>query len=58
MAELQEFIDISDKTKAKEEEDMKLARWMGSPHLVGAMEESDPGLVLASINYDKIILEH
>ena len=30
----------------------------GIPPSVSAVEESDPGLVLASVNYDKIILEN
>ena len=57
-SELQELMEISEKTKAKEEENMKLAHLMGRPPPVGAMEESDPGLVLASVNYDKIIVEN
>ena len=35
-----------------------MAQLMGRPPLVGAVEESDPGLVLGSVNYDKIILEN
>ena len=58
MAESQTLMVISKKTKAKEERDIKMAQLMGRPPLVGAVEESDPGLVIASVNYDKIILEN
>ena len=49
-------MNISDKTKAKEEKNLNLAQSMGRLPPVDAMEESDPGLVLASVNYEKIIL--
>ena len=58
IGELQELVEISEKTKAKEEESRKLAHLMGRPPLVGAMEECAPGLVLASVNFDKIIVEN
>ena len=60
MAELQTLMEISEKTTAKEEYNLKLATLMGKPpHLAAAaMTESDPGLVLASVNYDKVIQDN
>ena len=58
MAELQELMEISQKTKAKEEKNYKMAQLMGRPPLDSAAEESDPGLVLATVNYDMIIPEN
>ena len=52
-AELEEMVKISEYTKAKE----GMAMLMGG-HQVDVMEESDPGLVLAYVNYDKVIWEN
>ena len=45
---------ISDHTKARE----GMAMLMGGSLPVQAMEESDPGLVLASVNYDMVIKDN
>ena len=52
-AELEEMVKISEYTKAKE----GMAMLMGG-HQVDVMEESDPGLVLAYVNYDKVIWDN
>jgi hypothetical protein len=52
-AELEEMVKISEYTKARE----GMAMLMGG-HQVDVMEESDPGLVLAYVNYDKVIWEN
>ena len=58
-AELQELIKQSDYTKAKEKENLNMARLMGvSRQQAVAMGGSDPGLMLAYVNYDKIIMEN
>ena len=57
MAELQELMELSKYTKAKEEENLNMALLMGETRQVVEMECSGPGLVLAYVNYDKIILE-
>ena len=53
-AELEDMVKISQYTKAKE----GMAMLMGGHHQVDVMEESDPGLVLAYVNYDKVIWEN
>lgn len=52
-AELEEMVKISEYTKARE----GMAMLMGG-HQVDVMEESDPGLVLAYVNYDKVIWDN
>ena len=51
VAELEEMVKISEHTKARE----VMAMLMGGSLPVQAMGESDPGLVLASVNYDMVI---
>ena len=58
MAELQELMKLSEYTKAKEEENLNMALLMGGTRQAVEMEGSDPGLVLAYVNYDKIIMEN
>ena len=58
MAELQELMKLSEYTKAKEEENLNMALLMGEPHQVVEMEGSDPGLVLANVNYEKFVMEN
>ena len=52
VAELEELEKISEYTKAREE----MAMLMGGSHPVQAIEESEPGLVLAYVNYEKITM--
>ena len=58
MAELQDLMELSEYTKAKEEENLNMALLMGEPGQVVETEGPDPGLVLAYVNYDKIIMEN
>ena len=58
MAELQELMKLSEYTKAKEEENLNMALLMGGTRQAVEMEGSDPGLVLAYVNYDKIIMDN
>ena len=53
VAELEELVKKSKYTKAREE----MAMLMGGSLPVQAMGESDPGLVLASVNYNMVIMD-
>lgn len=53
MSELEELVKISEHTTAKEQS----ALLMGAPPQADAMEESNSGLVLAYVNYNKIIYD-
>ena len=44
--------------KSKEEENLNMALPMGGTRQAVEMEGSDPGLVLAYVNYDKIIMDN
>ena len=54
VAELEELEKISEYTRAREQ----MAMLMGGSRPVQAMEESDPGLMLGYVNYDKIIMDN
>ena len=51
---MQVSMELSEETKAKEEGNIKMAKLMGRPPLVVAVDESDPGHVPASMNYDNM----